>query len=86
MYRNFEDLANAIIIQAVKDYRRYLNMVSRNPNNEKAYKEIRRIERFFRSSWFSVLSELNGRILISKIKEDYYQNDSQRISLPSKVS
>ena len=86
MQRNFEDLANAIIIQAVKDYRRYLNMVSRNPNNEKAYMEIRRIERFFRSPWFSVLSEINGKKLITQIKEDFYNNDSKRISLPGKVS
>lgn len=86
MRRNIEDLANAIIIQAVKDYRKFLNILSRNPNNKEAYKEMRRIERFFCSRWFSVLSDLNGKQLIKQIKEDFYQNDSKRIPLPSKVS
>ena len=70
MQRNIEDLANAIIIQAVKDYRKFLNILSRNPNNKEAYKAMRRIERFFCSRWFSVLSDLNGKQLIKQIKED----------------
>lgn len=86
MRREYEDLANAIIIQAVKDYRDALHILVRHPENKVAKAEKRSIEYFFRSPWFTVLTNLNGQILIKQIKEEFKTNDTQRISLPSKIS
>lgn len=54
----YESLANAIILQAVKDYRR---STSRQRNA---------IVRFFRSEWFKVLSNIDPELLITKLKEE----------------
>ena len=55
----YENLANAIILQAVKDYRR-----TRHPADRAV------IERFFRSEWFSILSKLDGEALIAQLKKE----------------
>ena len=52
----YEDLANAIILQAVKDYRL--------TDDER---ELQEIERFFRSGWFGVLSKVDPEFLIKEL-------------------
>lgn len=47
---NYENLANAIILQAVKDYRMALKCLKRNPKNRTALADMDEIERFFRRS------------------------------------
>lgn len=54
----YQLLANAIIIQAVKDYR--------NAKHPATRKEL---ERFFRSEWFSILSNLNGEYCLSSCRK-----------------
>lgn len=76
MRENYQELANAIILQAVKDYRDALDILSKRDNNKTAKAEKRSIEYFFRSPWFSVLTNLNGTILIRQIREEFYENDS----------
>ena len=44
---SYEDLANAIILSAVRDYKRALIHLERNPDNMSAKREIERGERFF---------------------------------------
>ena len=56
---NYEKLAQAIIIQAVRDY---INCCS--------YQMRCSIERFFRSDWFMVLTNLDGEKLIKKLQEE----------------
>ena len=53
----YENLANAIILQAAKDYRL--------TDDEQQLQEI---ERFFRSGWFETLCDLDGRALIWKLR------------------
>lgn len=55
----YEKLANAIIVQAVKDYR-----------NTSSPSEIQSIERFFRSEWFSVLTSVDPEFLIKRLREE----------------
>lgn len=55
----YQELANAIVLQAVKDYRLH--------DNEQ---ELARIERFFRSDWFSVLTNVDPKILITKLRKE----------------
>ena len=70
MIDNYNNLANAIILHAVKDYRKALRTLSMNPNNRSAQYERRRIEQFFRSSWFGVLTSIDPEMLIAKLKTE----------------
>ena len=56
---NIKLLANAIILQAVKDYRH-------------AYSPQKRaeIKRFFRSEWFRALTPLDGEKIITKLENE----------------
>ena len=64
---NYENLANAIILQAVKDYRVALKCLKVNPRNKTAIADKDEIERFFRSDWFSVLTSVDGEMLIRSL-------------------
>ena len=55
----YEDLANAIILQAVKDYRL--------TDDER---ELQEIERFFRSGWFGVLSKVDPEFLNKELRKE----------------
>lgn len=64
----YENLANAIILQAVKDYRMALKSLKANPRNRTAMADKDEIERFFRSDWFSVLTSVDGEMLIRSLQ------------------
>lgn len=65
---NYENLANAIILQAVKDYRMALKSLKANSRNRAAKADKDEIERFFRSGWFSVLTSVDGEMLIRSLQ------------------
>lgn len=69
MTENYEALANAVIMQAVKDFRAALKRKKRFPDDRKAKKDIREITRFFCSQYFQALSDLDGPSLVKKIIE-----------------
>ncbi len=60
MKEAYENLANAIIIQAVKDYR----TAGRNARIKED------VIRFIRSSWFGVLTDINPAMLERKLLEE----------------
>lgn len=64
MTNGYEELANAIILQAVKDYRNAQTAGAKSA-----------IVRFFRSDWFKVLTKLEPEILITKLKEEEKSHD-----------
>lgn len=66
----YEELANAIIVQAVKDYRAAQALLRINPNDRISKREAKKIEQFFLSSWFSILTDLDGELLLEKLKEE----------------
>ena len=70
MYDNYTNLANAIVLQAVKDDRKARRILYRYPDHRLVEHESRSIERFFRSGWFSVLTQINPDMLISKLKAE----------------
>ena len=70
MQRNWEDFAQAIILKAIEDYRNAMKPARYSSEIKKARGAIREIERFFRSEWFEVLTELDGETLIRKLKEE----------------
>ena len=65
----WEDLANAIILSAVRDYKRALLHLKRNPDSQSAIRAVEREEQFFYSYWFEVLTDLDPSYLIRKMKE-----------------
>lgn len=66
----YEKLANAIILQAVKDYRRALKRLARNRMNVQAIQTKNEVECFFRSEMFSILTNINGEKLLKKLRTE----------------
>ena len=60
----YENLAHAIILQAVKDYRKALKILKRQPRNKDAKATAEECERFFLSKWFTTLTNIDGKVLI----------------------
>jgi hypothetical protein len=60
----YENLANAIVLQAVKDYRLH--------DDEQ---ELASIERFFRSGWFNTLTSIDPEMLIAKLRKEKVRYD-----------
>ena len=53
----WENLAQAIILQAVDDYRKCRRLVRQKPDQKEAQKMIREVEQFLCSRWFSQLAD-----------------------------
>lgn len=66
----YENLANAIILQAVKDYRKALKALKTNPKSRSAKADKNTLERFFRSQWYTCLTSVDGEMLIEKLQEE----------------
>ena len=58
----YENLAHEIVVQACKDYRAALKR-----DDEQA---ITKIEKFFRSEWYRMLTSIDGEYLISKLRKE----------------
>jgi len=66
----YENLANRIILLAVKDYRDALKKLKKWPRNEAAQIMKAEVERFFRSAWYRELTSVDGEFLISKLQAE----------------
>ena len=67
---NYEKLANAIILQAVKDFRPAYRRLRRHPNDKLAADTVREITQFFCSDYFCALTGLDGPALLQRIMKD----------------
>ena len=63
----YENLANAIILRAVCDYQAALRRYRRT---FEVNDEMIRCEKFFRSSWYEVLTDVDGEYLIKKLRKE----------------
>lgn len=87
MIEQYQELANAIVETAVKDYRRlargyHRTIKLRKRARKKETREsllfkqrtIRRklteIERFFTSNWFSELTEIDGNMVLERLRKE----------------
>ena len=70
MTEPYQDLANAIILMAVKDYRDALKKLMKRPFYGPAQDMKNEVERFFRSDWYRELTSVDGNILIKKLKSE----------------
>lgn len=66
----YENLANAIILQAVKDYRQARHKLKKRPKNEAARETITECESFFRSDWFTTLTAVDGEALLKRLQKE----------------
>lgn len=64
----YQALANAIVELAVKDYKKALKRHYHFPNSENYSTEVKSLERFFRSGWYGMLTDLDGEYLITGIR------------------
>lgn len=64
----YENLANAIVKQAVVDYKEQLHKLLKNPTSTSAMYEAQRIEKFFRSGWYTTLTSVDGERLIDGVR------------------
>jgi hypothetical protein len=64
----YQALANAIVELAVKDYKKALKQHRRFPDNEDYADEVKSVERFFRSGWYGMLTDLDGEYLMTGVR------------------
>ena len=69
--RPWQKLVNAIVEQAVEDYRKAQARIKANPMiADHAKVELRQLEQFFRSQWFEALTDVDGQLILSRLKEE----------------
>lgn len=66
----YEKLANAIVVQAANDYMENLRKKKRNPGSASAEQDIGELERFFRSGWYQVLTSVDGKYLMDRLRKE----------------
>ena len=65
-----ELLANAIVEQAVKDYRQALKDIKRASKAAAARESIQELEDFFHSDWYALLTTLDPDVLINRLRKE----------------
>lgn len=66
----YEALGNAVVLQAVKDYREAVYKLSRGKKNTIAESTKQECERFFQSPYFNVFTQLDGKALLSQLEKE----------------
>ena len=75
MKDGYEELANAIVLQAVKDWRKAVKTLKKRHRYEAAKQMRDECERFFRSEWFEELTSVDGSVILRKLKQEAGIND-----------
>jgi len=65
-------LAHAIVATAAESYKYTLIALKNHTRSDSIYRRKAELESFFLSEWFSLLSGLDGRCFIKKMREVYY--------------
>lgn len=63
--KNYEDLANAIVKQAVDDYQ--MGLLSEMTSENRKY--VRECEEFFKSGWCQSLTKVDGNVIIERCRK-----------------
>lgn len=66
----YQALGNAVVVQAVKDYRDAVHKLSRGKKNMAAETTKKECERFFQSSHFNIFTQLDGKVLLSQLERE----------------
>ena len=74
MNEAYEKLAASIIEQALRDYRHARKNILQKYDVINSGSRIREIQRFLKSSWFRLLSDLDGEKLIELMEGEFIMN------------
>lgn len=67
----YQNLANAIIVAACKDYRKaYKRYLRRLHLTDKPDSDLLELERFFRSAWYQTLTSIDGEYLMGRLRQE----------------
>ena len=66
----YEELANAVVIQACNDYKRVYKQSLRRGGMVEPNPELEELEEFFRSDWYKKLTEVDGEYLMERLKDE----------------
>lgn len=66
----YHELANAIVLEAVKEYREAKEILRNRNTNKEAKLAVEDCEEFFRSGWFAILTSVDGEGLLMKLQEE----------------
>lgn len=69
--RPYEELVEAIVIQAVVDYSMARQIRRTTADIDTAEGQMAEAERFFRSKYFISLTGVDGKEVLKKLKEEY---------------
>lgn len=72
-YNPYEELGNAIILQAGKDYIHYRKRFNKHHKDVDFFR-MKDCERFFYSDWAQLLTDLDTVVIIEKIKKECEKN------------
>ena len=65
----YEALANAIVKSAAEDYMRAYRKYMKKPERKGYYEDVMREEKFFKSEWFRVLTNVDPVYLVNHMQE-----------------
>ncbi len=68
MYNPYEALANAIIKSAANDYMKEIK-------GQRRGSELKKLEEFFLSDWFTALTSVDGKWLMQELKREVERNE-----------
>ena len=76
----YEELANAIVFQACKDYKRAYSRELRRYGFGKPDPQLAELERFFRSDWYKTLTSVDGEYLMKRIQDEVKARQTRPIT------
>lgn len=66
----YQNLAQAIVLSGVKEWRTAVNKLKKRPNHAPSLQVKAECERFFRSGWFETLTSVDGEVILEKLKKE----------------
>ena len=66
----YQELANAIIVKAAKEYRTAIRKLRKRPDDRKALTDTRALESLFHSRWYRMLTDVDGNFLINQLRKE----------------
>lgn len=74
----WENLANAIILQVVADYKTSRRRLEKHPNNVDAQRVMGEVMRFFHSKWYEDLTSVPADYLIASVNKRMAEEDAEK--------
>ncbi len=76
-YDRYQALADAIVLQAVRDYREAMAEIQKEKYDYsmlEAQRTVDEVKRFFKSDWFGVLTDVDPDLLLEQLNQEFDEN------------